>query len=77
MTLETAFDVARTLTAPNRERVVNYISVVYQEEEAERPAVDAAKRIGAAKGRFRAPEDFDANHEEVYRMLMRSALCDY
>lgn len=34
---------------------------------------DVSKRIGIAKGEFTAPEDFDANNDEVYAMLMESA----
>ena len=34
---------------------------------------DVSKRIGVAKGKFRAPEDFDANNEEIYAMAMESA----
>ena len=33
-----------------------------------------SKRIGVGKDRFTAPDDFDANNEEVYDMLSRSAL---
>ena len=32
------------------------------------------KRIGVAKGKFRAPEDFDANAEEAAAMLTEGAL---
>ena len=28
-----------------------------------------SKRIGVGKGRFKAPKDFDANNEEVYKIL--------
>ena len=31
-------------------------------------------RIGVAKGMFNAPDDFDANNEEVYAMIERYAL---
>lgn len=31
--------------------------------------VDTSKRIGIAKGQFKAPDDFDACNEEVYAML--------
>ena len=30
-------------------------------------------RIGVAKGKFKAPDDFDANNDEVYAMIMESA----
>ncbi len=29
-----------------------------------------ANRIGLAKGKFKAPEDFDANNDEITKMLM-------
>ena len=32
------------------------------------------KRIGVGKGRFKAPDDFDANNEEVYAMLRGESL---
>ena len=31
--------------------------------------ISVSKRIGVGKGRFNAPDDFDANNEEVYDML--------
>ena len=34
----------------------------------------AAKRIGLAKGKFKAPDDFDADNEEIYEMLTKGAL---
>jgi len=37
----------------------------------ERPV---SKRIGVAKGKFKAPDDFDANNEEVAAMLMEGSL---
>ena len=33
-----------------------------------------SKRIGIAKGKFKAPDDFDANNEEVYAMLTGASL---
>lgn len=33
-----------------------------------------SRRIGIAKGKFRAPEDFDANNDEAAAMLMEGAL---
>ena len=33
-----------------------------------------SKRIGVGKGRFKAPDDFDANNEEVYAMLKGGSL---
>ncbi len=33
-----------------------------------------SKRIGVAKGRFKAPDDFDANNDEVYAMLTGGTL---
>ena len=33
-----------------------------------------SRRIGIAKGKFKAPEDFDANNDEVYAMLSGGAL---
>jgi len=33
-----------------------------------------SKRIGIAKGKFKAPDDFDANNEEAAAMLMEGAL---
>ena len=32
------------------------------------------KRIGIAKGKFKAPDDFDANNEEAAAMLMEGSL---
>ena len=40
------------------------------EEETLQVAPDVSKRIGIAKGEFLAPDDFDANNEEIYAMLM-------
>ena len=33
-----------------------------------------SKRIGIAKGKFKAPDDFDANNEEIYSMLTGASL---
>ena len=33
----------------------------------DRPPV--SDRIGIAKGKFKAPDDFDANNEEIYEMM--------
>ncbi len=33
-----------------------------------------SKRIGVAKGRFKAPDDFDATNDEVYAMLTGETL---
>ena len=33
-----------------------------------------SKRIGIAKGKFKAPKDFDATNEEVYSMLSGGSL---
>ncbi len=33
-----------------------------------------SNRIGIAKGKFKAPDDFDANNEEVYEMLTGGSL---
>ena len=33
-----------------------------------------SKRIGIAKGKFKAPEDFDLNNEESAAMLMEGSL---
>ena len=38
----------------------------------DQPAV--TKRIGIAKGKFRAPDDFDANNEEAAAMLTEGVL---
>ena len=38
----------------------------------DRPPV--ANRIGIAKGKFKAPDDFDANNEEIYEMLAGGSL---
>ena len=35
---------------------------------------DVSYRIGAAEGEFKAPEDFDANNEEVYAWAERYTL---
>ncbi|MBR5337747.1 MAG: glycosyltransferase [Lachnospiraceae bacterium] len=59
---------------------ITIIVPVYNEQEslqacepvAEiRPArkVPVSNRIGVGKGKFKAPEDFDANNEEAYSML--------
>ena len=36
--------------------------------------VPVTKRIGSAKGKFKAPADFDANNDEVYKMLTGESL---
>ena len=36
--------------------------------------VPVSKRIGVAKGKFKAPADFDANNDEVYKMLTGESL---
>ena len=36
--------------------------------------VPVSNRIGIAKGKFKAPDDFDANNEEVYAMLAGGTL---
>ena len=74
MSLEAAFDVARTLPASKREKIINYIFMIYHEDEPEKPAIDVSKRIGIAEGEFDVPEDFDAGSEEIYQMLMETAL---
>ena len=33
-----------------------------------------SRRIGIAKGKFRAPEDFDANNDEAAAMLLEGTL---
>ena len=33
-----------------------------------------SKRIGVAKGKFKAPDDFDATNDEVYAMLTGGSL---
>ena len=33
-----------------------------------------SKRIGIAKGKFKAPDDFDANNKEAAAMLMEGSL---
>ena len=33
-----------------------------------------SKRIGVAKGKFKAPEDFDANNDEAAAMLLEGTL---
>lgn len=33
-----------------------------------------SNRIGIAKGKFKAPEDFDAGNKEIYEMLAGGAL---
>ena len=33
------------------------------------PDVPVSNRIGIAEGKFKAPDDFDANNEEIYAML--------
>ena len=38
----------------------------------DQPAV--SRRIGIAKGKFKAPDDFDANNEEAAAMLMEGIL---
>ncbi len=36
--------------------------------------VPVSNRIGIAKGKFKAPDDFDATNDEVYAMLMGGSL---
>ena len=36
--------------------------------------IPVSKRIGIAKGKFKAPADFDANNDEVYKMLTGESL---
>jgi antitoxin (DNA-binding transcriptional repressor) of toxin-antitoxin stability system len=36
--------------------------------------IPVSKRIGVAKGKFKAPADFDANNDEVYKMLTGESL---
>ena len=36
--------------------------------------VDVSKRIGAGKGEFEVPEDFDAGQEEIYAEMEKFAL---
>lgn len=36
--------------------------------------VPVSKRIGIAKGKFKAPADFDASNDEVYKMLTGESL---
>ena len=45
----------------------------YEEELNQINEVDVSKRIGIAKGKFKAPDDFDACNEEVYAMLREFA----
>ena len=44
------------------------IKMTYVEE------TPVSKRIGVAKGKFKAPDDFDAANDEVYTMLTGGAL---
>ena len=55
-----------TITIARNGKPVVKITLVDQ------PAV--SKRIGIAKGRFKAPADFDANNEEAAAMLMEGNL---
>ncbi len=36
--------------------------------------IPVSKRIGVAKGKFKAPDDFDATNDEVYAMLTGGSL---
>ncbi|MDO4416886.1 MAG: type II toxin-antitoxin system prevent-host-death family antitoxin [Eubacteriales bacterium] len=58
------------LVETNREPVITIArngAPVVKIVPADRPPV--TNRIGIAKGKFKAPEDFDANNAEIYEML--------
>lgn len=63
-------DIAKTLPDEAEGPVINFM---VNFKRAEQPVVDVSRRIGIAEGRFKAPDDFDANNEEVYAMIMESA----
>ena len=44
------------------------VKITYIEE------TPVSKRIGVAKGKFKAPDDFDATNDEVYTMLTGGSL---
>ena len=52
------------------QQVIDLFITVKMEPEKD---IDVSKRIGIAEGEFEAPEDFDANNDEVYAMIMESA----
>ena len=63
-------DIAKALPDEAEGPVINFM---VKFKRTEQPKVDVSRRIGIAEGRFKAPEDFDANNEEVYSMIMESA----
>lgn len=63
-------DIAMTLPDEAEGPVINFM---INFKRAKQPIIDVSKRIGIAEGRFKAPDDFDANNEEVYAMIMESA----
>ena len=66
---EMAPTVAPYLTDEQAEQVRSiFLSVKIPEDE------DVSYRIGAAEGEFKAPDDFDANNEDVYAWAERYAL---
>ena len=53
------------------EQVINFM-VTFTEEKKTQP--DASIKIGVGKGKFKAPENFDVNNDEIAAMLERYAL---
>ena len=58
------------LTEEKAKQVYNIFITV----ESEKPKRDTSMRIGAGKGKFNTPDDFDANNEEIYAEIERYAL---
>ncbi len=67
-----------------RQRAINIINLMPEAEiekfialnyhyEQPQQTVDTSKRIGAGRGKFNIPDDFDSGNEEIYDMLLESA----
>ena len=52
--------------------IEKFIALNYRYEQSQQP-VDTSKRIGAGRGKFNIPDDFDSGNEEIYDMLLESA----
>ena len=62
------------LVPDDREEVIVNFIVSVTPEVTEKPKRDTSVRIGAGKGKFNLPEDFDDYNEEIYAEIERYAL---
>ena len=56
------------------QKIINIYVNWKPENESEKQVKDTSMRIGAGKGKFNLPDDFDDYNEEIYAEMERYAL---